>query len=306
MKKLLSTICLLVYFLPEKTHAQQSFIQMSDGTKLSYSISGKGKDTLLFLHGGPGQNSNGVAPDLAPLRKKHVLIVYDQRGSGLSEIGDTTRITASTHVEDLEEIRKFFRINQIVLVGHSWGCMLAVMYTSRFSVHVKKLLLLSPGPPTRKLFQQRFILFAKKDSVGQTRVAKLRAQLETAPDPLAICREINSINEKFYYFNPVNIARRKGSYCEVPAAAILKQATTARLTLKSLGDYDLLPLIKTIRQPAFIIEGLHTPVPMEELNTWSKALPNGKLLLIKKVGHAYPFVENPKVFFRAVEKFLKR
>ena len=43
---------------------------------------------LLFLHGGPGQNSNGVAPDLAPLHKKHVLIVYDQRGSGLSEIGD--------------------------------------------------------------------------------------------------------------------------------------------------------------------------------------------------------------------------
>ena len=307
MNTALNLICLVVitYASFKKLHVQKGFAPMSDGTKLFYSISGKGNDTLVFLHGGPGQNSKGVGPDLAPLAKKHVLIIYDQRGCGLSEAGDTSKLSANAHVNDLEDLRKFFRISQMTLIGHSWGCMLATLYNSKYAGHVRRLLLLSPGPPTRKLFQQRFAAFAKKDSTGQARVARLRSQLETSNDPLSICREILEINERLYYADPKKMARKKGDYCAIPPEAISKQGVTARLTLKSLGDWNLVPLIETITQPALVVEGLQTPVPMEEFEIWAKALPNGKLLLVKNVGHAYPFVEQPNLFFPAVEEFLK-
>ena len=304
---MLSYRCLLflLFILHQTLDAQTGFFPTNDGTQLYYSISGHGRDTLILLHGGPGQNSHGVAPDLMRLSKKHVFITYDQRGSGLSEIGDTTKMSATTHVQDLEDLRKFFHIEKMTLVGHSWGCMLAVLYTSKNPDHVASLLLLSPGPAIKKQFQQRFAAFLRIDSTNQARVAQLRSQLETSNDPLGVCREIAELNERLYFANPKKILKRKGDYCNIPAEAVSKQAITARLTLKSLSEWILVPILRSIRQPVLIIEGKQTPVPMEELNTWTAALPNDKLLLINKVGHAYPFVEQPRVFFRAVERFLK-
>ncbi|HYF33375.1 MAG TPA: alpha/beta hydrolase [Chitinophagaceae bacterium] len=295
---------LLLFFYQGNLYAQRAFIAMSDSTKIYYSLHGKGKDTLFFLHGGPGQNSWGVGPDLLPLAKSHVLIFYDQRGCGLSEQGDTNKLTASRHVQDLEELRQFFHIDKMILVGHSWGCLLASLYTSTYPDHVKRLLLISPAPPTRQLFQQRFAWFAKKDSVGQARLAQLRLQMDTASNPAFICSQIFAINEKLYYANPKNIQRKKGNYCNVPEEALRKQAITARRTLQSLGNYDIIPSLKKISQPSLIIEGAQTPVPVGELYEWAKALPHAKLLFIKKVGHAYPMVEQPKIFFNVVEKFL--
>jgi proline iminopeptidase len=295
----------LIMFLPVcNLYGQRHFITLSDSTRISYNLYGKGKDTLIFLHGGPGQNSNGVGPDLMALTKFHVLILYDQRGCGFSEQGDTNKLTSSTHVKDLEELRRFFRIEQMTLIGHSWGCLLAGLYSSEYPAHVKRLLLLSPAPPTRQLFQQRFASFAQKDSAGQAKLAQLRLQLAISNNPLLICRQILNINERFYYSNPKNISRKQGDYCNIPEDAVRKQAVTARRTLQSLGNYDFIALLETVAQPSLIIEGTETPVPLEEYHVWARALPNSRLLFIKKVGHAYPMVEQPKLFFSAVEKFL--
>jgi len=284
--------------------APTKFLTTPDGVKLQYRILGNAKDTLIFLHGGPGQNCLGVAPDLESLSKNHVFIIYDQRGCGGSDLGDTTLITASQHVQDLETIRDFFSIEKLNLVGHSWGCMLATLYVSKYPTRVGRLLFLSPGPPTRKLFQERFASFAARDSLNQPVVMKLRQQLETSDDPVSICNQIREINERFYYFDPKNSLKKKGNYCAVSGEAIRKQAITARLTLRSLGDYDLIPMISKITQPVLIIEGAQTPVPLKELETWNKTLANGKLLLIQSSGHGYPFVEQPQIFYPAVEKFL--
>ena len=305
MKKVLRNGVFLLFLLYEsKLYSQSAFIRMSDSTKIYYSVQGKGRDTLVFLHGGPGQNSNGVGPDLSPLAKSHVLILYDQRGCGFSDQGDTNKLTPATNVEDLEELRQFFHINKLILVGHSWGCLLATLYTSKYPDHVKKLLLLSPAPPTRQLFQQRFTSFAKKDSVGQSRLAQLRLQLDTTHHPGFICRQIFDINDKFYYAHPKNIRRKRGDYCNFPDDVFRKQAITARRTLQSLGNYNVIPLLQKISQFSLIIEGAQTPVPVIEFYEWAKALPQAKLLFIKKVGHAYPMVERPKAFLGAVEKFL--
>ncbi len=298
-------LCFLLLFTCQTFFGQSGFVTLTDGTKISYSIKGNSGDTLVFLHGGPGQNSNGVGPDLLPLAQAHVLILYDQRGCGFSEQGDTNKITVSTHVEDLEELRKYFGINKMLLIGHSWGCLLAAFYTSKYPDHVNKLLLLSPAPPTRQLFQQRFSSFAKKDSAGQAQLAQLRRAMETTSDPVSICDQISAINEKFYYKDPKCITRKKGDYCTIPADAIIRQTITARRTLASLGNFNVIPLLQKIDQPALIIEGAQTPVPIEELNEWRKTLPGSRLLLIKKSGHAYTMVEQPKHFFKAVEKFLQ-
>ena len=143
-----------------------------------------------MLHGGPGQNMYGIGPDLVPLGTKGVLLMYDQRGSGNSESGADT-ITAAKHVEDLENVREHFHIREMNIIGQSWGAMLAVLYSSSHPKHINRLLFISPGPPTKRLFDERFQAFFKKDSIGQARVWGLRSQLN-GPGALAACKEIFS------------------------------------------------------------------------------------------------------------------
>jgi proline iminopeptidase len=281
----------------------EAFVKMKDGTNLFYKIFGNKGDTIIMLHGGPGQNMYGIGPDLEPLALNHVLLMYDQRGSGNSDAGSDT-ITASHHVEDLENIREQFGIQKMILVGQSWGTMLASLYTCSYPQHVTRLLFISPGPPTRKLFDTRFMVFAKKDSAGQTRVRQLRSQLN-GPNVLEICREIFYINERFYFADTIAMKRKKGNYCSVTPEALSKQAITAASTLRSLGNYDLRSVCEKIKQPVLLVEGALSPVPVEEMEYWKTSLPNNRAYLFQQSGHGYPFVEEPELFFRLVEDFFK-
>src|SRR5687768_1442617 len=139
----------LIFFISAftvfRSYAQklrEGFISMKDNTRIYFRAYGAKGDTLVFLHGGPGQNMYGVGPDLLPLAGSFVLIMYDQRGCGNSETGDTAILSADRHVEDLEEIRKYFSIKKMMLIGHSWGAMLAAMYTAKYTGSVTRLLFL--------------------------------------------------------------------------------------------------------------------------------------------------------------------
>src|SRR5512146_601508 len=80
--------------------------------------------TVVALHGGPAASG-----DLAPLARElgkrwHVLEPF-QRGSGAAPL------TVATHVRDLDEvIRERCRHRRPVLLGHSWGAMLALAYAA--------------------------------------------------------------------------------------------------------------------------------------------------------------------------------
>src|SRR5262249_41403337 len=58
-------------------------ITVAPGVQLFVHEEGRGQPVIV-LHGGPGLDSNYLAPDFAPLARHHRLVFYDQRGSGRS------------------------------------------------------------------------------------------------------------------------------------------------------------------------------------------------------------------------------
>ena len=62
---------------------REGYITAPDGVLLQSRW--KWAETLVAVHGGPGNSLNSILPDLEPLAKNRTVIYYDQRGRGRSE-----------------------------------------------------------------------------------------------------------------------------------------------------------------------------------------------------------------------------
>ena len=103
------------------------------GYETYYRIVGENKGNkkpLLLLHGGPGSTHNyfEVLDDLAD-KDGRQLIMYDQLGCGNSYLdGHPDLWTKETWLNELIALRKHLGLDEVHILGQSWGGMLAIIY----------------------------------------------------------------------------------------------------------------------------------------------------------------------------------
>ncbi len=88
------------------------------------------KKPLLLLHGGPGSTHNyfEVFDDLA-FADDRPIIMYDQIGCGESMVeGHPEFFNAETWMDELEALREHLKLDELHILGQSWGGMLAIWY----------------------------------------------------------------------------------------------------------------------------------------------------------------------------------
>jgi proline iminopeptidase len=124
---------------------EEGYVQVTGG-RVWYRIEGRGTATpLLVLHGGPGATHHYLKP-LAALADERPVVFYDQLGSGRSDRpSDTTLWRIERFVEELGQVREALGLDQIHLLGHSWGTMLAVDYLLTRPAGVRSVILASPA-----------------------------------------------------------------------------------------------------------------------------------------------------------------
>ncbi len=283
--------------------AAEGYFTAADGVRLFYRKVGSGKNLVVLLHGGPGSNMNAVWPDLEPLAKEHTVLMYDQRGGGRSEIvKDAAKLKYSDHVRDLEALRKQFGLKRMLLVGESWGSGLAALYAMEYPHRVSRLLLLGPMPPSRTLIARRMGRTDERIDFSK-RLSEFRKALPSAPDPVAVCREFFGVYRVALFFDQSAAARRRGSSCDAPPDGVRNYMVVNDATFGSLGEYDFSPNLRRLSVPTLIVEGEQSIPTLDSAKAWAAAMPNARLLLIPNSGH-YPQVEQPILFFPAIERFL--
>jgi proline-specific peptidase len=106
----------------------QGFIDVPGGP-VWYKIVGTGSGIpVLALHGGPGGTSCGFTL-LEPLGDQRPIVRYDQLGTGRSgRPEDLSLWTVEHFVEELHVLRMELGLDQMHLLGHSWGGSLAAAY----------------------------------------------------------------------------------------------------------------------------------------------------------------------------------
>jgi len=130
------------------------FFRSFDGVKVHYESYGEGLP-LILLHGVPGQISNWKHV-VKLLEKEYLLVAMDLRGYGISDKPEEFKL--SDHVRDLEALIQELGLSSegVVLVGHSYGCMVALEFASKLDV--RGLILVSPPLRLKKDFTDWMIL----------------------------------------------------------------------------------------------------------------------------------------------------
>lgn len=125
------------------------YLPTPDGEAEIYMTSiGRG-DTIVTLHGGPGNDFNYLVDGVKGNSGQNTFIFFDQRGSLLSPVNDSliSSLTINVLVEDLETIRKALGQDKMVLFGHSFGSLLAMFYYIKYPERVKGIILSATMPP---------------------------------------------------------------------------------------------------------------------------------------------------------------
>lgn len=100
---------------------------------------------VIVLHGGPGGDHRDYL-HLESLGDSFFVVLWDQRGTGLSERVPDEEIDGPTYLADLDWIGDHFSPDRpFALIGHSWGGAYATYYVQSFPERVDRLVLAEPG-----------------------------------------------------------------------------------------------------------------------------------------------------------------
>ena len=104
-------------------------------------IDNNSEKTLLFLHGW-GQNIEMMEPIAKPFMNEYNVLILDLPGFGKSSEPKTVW-SLEDYATMVNAFVKKFKLNHLILIGHSFGGKIAILYASLYKVE-KLILLASP------------------------------------------------------------------------------------------------------------------------------------------------------------------
>jgi proline iminopeptidase len=265
---------------------------------------------IIVLHGGPDFDHSYLVPDLDRLSDSFRLIYYDQRGRGRSADGvQPDDVTLASDIADIEKVRQYYHLDSVVLLGHSWGTVLALEYALRYPGRVSHMILMNPAPASEADYRQLRNDWLEKRAADMERrkaIADTAAYKEADPEAVTAYYRI--------HFKPALarsedyeklITRIHASFVQQGKAGIIKaRAVESRLMTETwaLSGYNLLPKLKTVSIPTLVIYGDHEFIPAATAEHITQAIPNARLVTLKGCGH-FTYLECPVAVREQIDAF---
>jgi proline iminopeptidase len=273
-----------------------------NGVDLYIKTLGNG-NPIIFLHGGPGLNHSYFLPQVSGLAKDHKLIFFDQRASGRSAtVQDSTLMTLDKMTEDIEEIRKTFAKEKIIIIAHSWGGLLAMKYAMKYPNNLRSLILVSSVSPKAHEYESETAATVKsrmtrEDSVARAAVLAsegFKAGKGEAYEKLLKLAFKTTFHDKALVDN-LNLA--------IDDNFAIKRRALFMLS-NELSNYDLYPGLRSIKVPVLIVHGESDATPKALSQSIASTISNSNLVIMKNAGH-FPFVEQPEAFTKVILEFTR-
>ena len=115
--------------------------------------------TLLLLHGGPGFDHSEFKIGFSQLADITQIIYLDHRGNGRSDSGARGHWNLETWADDVHAFCAALEIEKPIVMGHSFGGIVAMFYATRYPEHPVKLILTSTS--TQPVGERSYSMFEK-------------------------------------------------------------------------------------------------------------------------------------------------
>lgn len=318
MKKRIGFVFLSV-FLTGLLHAQP-FPESQTGGKF-YTVNGAklwtvsfGKgDPIFFIAGGPGGSHYGLR-SFDSLSTTNTLVYFDGFGRGKSDLAkDVKEYSLSRDVEDLEGLRKAMGFQQINILGHSYGGLVAQAYAFKYPNQVKHLILANTF--------HSFLMWQANDDNSNH---EIKTNYPEVWDTLMIVRKHGAVSSDsihqaiygrvpygfLYAYNPDKFVGRGRKPYPNPFNPDLYYQMVGKdgdfIVGSDIGNFDFRKDLKNLKMPILIIGGRYDRVAVpSEMVKYKEYCPQAKFVMFEKSGHN-PQVEEPAKEFSIIREFLSK
>ena len=273
-------------------------VSLNDAT-FCYEMAGEAHDeTIVVLHGGRGIGDHrGDFQAFLPLADSYRLLAYDQRGCGFSSL--TPPYTFEQFADDLEAFRRHFcGDRRMILIGGSFGGMIALTYAVRHPHGLSRLILRGT---------------AASHHHEAEAIENFKARLHKATSA-----SIGMVHKMFSdqvvddtELRLIWLALMPLYYEKFDPDAALERTRTLQLHAETHNalfagkNYDLRAELGTIEVPTLVVVGEHDWIcPASQSREMAAGIPGARLLVVPQANHAVHIEKNAEVL-QAIREFLK-
>lgn len=279
--------------------------------KTYYRVVGKNtgnKKPLVLLHGGPGSTHNYFEVlDRIAEEDGRQLVMYDQIGCGNSYVENRPDLwNSKVWIEELIELRKHLGLNEIHLLGQSWGGMQTLEYVCNYKPEGLKSIILSSTLPASWLWAEE----------AQRMIAQMPQDMQ---DAIKKATESGDYSSPKYQAAEAEYMRQHcaGEVTENDPECLRRPKKAGRESyvvgwgpneftpLGTLKDYDVIDQLGDIKEPALIINGgndLCTPYVAKFMYD---RIPNSEWELFRTCRHMC-FVEDNDHYVEVLKKWMNK
>lgn len=226
------------------------------------------KKTLVFLHGW-GVNSKIFELLFYYIKDDFEIFTMDLPGFGQTPIEKS--MTLKDYADFVHKFLKDNKIEQPIIIGHSFGGAITVKFSLLYPNEISKLILVSAS--------------AIRHPNTKTKIIR---KISKIFNPL--------VSEKIKFIILRILKLEKSDYAVI-------QNPLLKETFKNVINEDLVPFLSSIKIPTLVIWGEKDIVtPLAEGELIATSIPGAKLEIIKNAGH-FPFLEKPEEFIKLIKEF---
>jgi len=226
------------------------------------------KPVLLMLHGGPGADHSIYRPAYSALADVAQIVYLDHRGNGRSEDGPPEAWNLAQWGDDVHAFCEALGIVDPVVLGASFGGMVALAYATRHPAHPSKLILISTEARGGSYRDRRVTLFERFGGPEVGALARRRF-LEQGPWDQASRAAWLRLAMPLYFRVPrdPDMARRAVNRPEVALHWFKRPDGES-------DGFDMFPDLGRIQCPTLVLGGEDDPMhPIESQADIAAALP---------------------------------
>lgn len=268
-----------------------------NGNELEVEVFGAADAPVLIAHhGAPGLASRAEPrATFGPLADTYRVIVYDARGSGVSE--GKPPYSHEQWAADVDAVREWAGTEQIVMAGGSYGGFISMEYAIRYPDRVRALVLRDTAPDhDNEETALQNALNSSRAAIDREKLDRIFAGTIRDNDDLRDCwREILPLYD--YDYDPAKVAER------VESTPYRYEAHNHAFAV-NMPNYDIKAQLPGISCPTLVTVGRYDWItPVEASERIASSIPGARLVVFEKSGHS-PQIEEADEWRRVVREFL--